>query len=95
MTYELPVLYSKTSAYHRRNVREQYIAEQDGLCYWCKEPLTGKPPKSITSKKIEWRYFPPYFLKNPIHLQHDHTTDLTEGAVHALCNAVMWIYAGR
>jgi hypothetical protein len=34
-------------------------------------------------------------LKSPIHLQHDHDTGLTEGAVHAYCNAVLWQYEGR
>jgi hypothetical protein len=39
--------------------------------------------------------FPPNFLKYPVHLQHNHDTDMTEGAVHARCNAVMWQYHGR
>lgn len=34
-------------------------------------------------------------LRYPVHLQHNHDTGMTEGAVHARCNAVMWQYLGR
>ena len=95
MQYKLPILYSQATSKERRLVREQYVTEQDGLCYWCKSPLHSKPTADITSKKINWELFPPFFLKHPIHLQHDHASDLTEGAVHAYCNAVMWQYHGR
>jgi len=44
---------------------------------------------------INLKLFPPGFLKNPVHLQHNHDSDLTEGAVHAKCNGVMWQYHGR
>lgn len=95
MRIEVPTSYSKLTAAQRRQVREQYTIDQRGECLFCKQPLAGKPPRSVTSLKINWRYFPPGFLKNPIHLQHDHTTDQTEGAVHAYCNAVMWQYHNR
>ena len=39
--------------------------------------------------------FPQNFLQYPIHLQHNHDTGMTEGAVHNYCNAVMWQYEGR
>ena len=95
MIYKLPVLYSRATPSQRREVREQHVREQNGLCYWCNCSLDDSPPKEITSKKINWRLFPPHFLKHPVHLQHDHSSDLTEGAVHAICNAVMWQYHGR
>jgi hypothetical protein len=95
MKYKLPVLYSKMDWKDRRAVREQYIEEQNKICYWCKESLDADPPKHIKDKKINWKLFPPNFLRHPIHLQHDHSSDLTEGAVHARCNAVMWQYHGR
>lgn len=95
MQYKLPVLYSQMDWRDRRAVREQYIKEQNGMCMFCKCDLNGPVPKSVTSKKINWQLFPPNFLKYPVHLQHDHDTDLTEGAVHAYCNAVMWQYYGR
>jgi len=95
MDFDLPVKYSKTSAANRKLVREQYVKEQNGLCYWCEMPLRSPPPTCITDKKIVWSFFPPNFLKHPIHLQHNHGTDLTEGAVHAYCNAVLWQYFSR
>ena len=95
MKYKLPILYSKANARERRAVREQYVQEQNGLCYWCQQPLSGDPPQHIKNKKINWRLFPPNFLRYPVHLQHDHKTDLTEGAVHARCNAYMWQVHGR
>lgn len=94
--YKLPVYYSRIPDWKtRKEVREQYIQEQNGLCYWCNQPLDGEPPDSIKNKKINWKLFPPNFTKHPVHLQHDHNTDLTEGAVHARCNAYMWEYHGR
>lgn len=95
MSSQQPVSYSKLTPAKRKQVREQYVADQGGLCYWCKQPLDRQPLQEVKSKKIDWRLFPPNFLKYPVHLQHDHYTDLTEGAVHAYCNAVMWQYYGR
>lgn len=94
-TYPLPLRYSKLTPLQRREVRMQYIMEQNGLCLWCKEKLTKPPAKSIQEKEIDWNLFPENFRSFPIHLQHNHETDLTEGAVHALCNAVMWQYHRR
>ena len=76
----------------RRLLREQYILEQDNKCFYCKEDIRQPPPKRITDKTINWDLFPDNFLKYPVHLQHNHTTGLTEGAVHSYCNAVMWQY---
>ena len=93
--FKLPINYEKLSRAKRAAVREQYIDDQKGDCYWCKEPLTDDPPKEITDKPITWSKFPKNFLEHPVHLQHDHMTGLTEGAVHAYCNAVLWEYHGR
>ena len=93
--YNLPVAYSTISSYQRKQVREQYVREQDGKCYWCMENLTGEPRADIIARKINLKLFPPNFLKYPVHLQHNHDTDMTEGAVHARCNAVMWQYHRR
>lgn len=79
----------------RKTLREAYVKHQEGLCYWCKEPLAKKPPERITNLYIRWESFPPNFLRHPVHLQHNHDTGMTEGAVHAYCNAVMWQYYGR
>lgn len=95
MKMKLPVEYSKLTPQRRRMAREQYYAEQKGLCMYCNELLSEDPPERVTSKKINWKLFPPNFLKHPIHLQHNHDTDMTEGTVHAYCNAVLWQYHGR
>lgn len=95
LKYSLPVDYGSLSWSERKKVREQYIEEQDGKCFFCDCDLKEPPPKEVTDREIIWSYFPPQFLKYPVHLQHDHTTGLTEGAVHAYCNAVMWQHHGR
>jgi len=89
---KLPVKYSEIDSKIRRKVREQYVKNQNGKCFWCKCSLHESPPEFIKKYKIDWKLFPSNFLKYPIHLQHDHFTGMTEGAVHAYCNAVMWQY---
>jgi len=94
---ELPTEYSKLDwkKGEKAIVRNQYIKEQNGLCYYCKTSLKLGPPTEITDKEINWNLFPEGFLNAPVHLQHNHDTDMTEGAVHAYCNAVLWQYEGR
>jgi len=91
-TFNLPVDYDNLSSRDRKLVREQYIQEQNGLCWWCNNPLNSNPSKEVQSKRVNWNLFPVGFKLHPIHLQHNHDTGLTEGAVHMLCNAVMWQY---
>lgn len=93
----LPVKYSTLNQREGEKaiVRNEYIKLQNGLCYYCNLPLLGNPPKQITDKNINWKLFPPNFLKYPMHLHHNHETDMTEGAVHAYCNAVLWQYEGK
>ncbi len=86
--------YSKLTPSERRELRLAYISAQNNKCFYCGESLSEEPPKRITDKPIKWSLFPDNFLKYPIHLQHNHQTDMTEGAVHAYCNAVMWQYEG-
>lgn len=95
MKYNLPVNYDSLTALERRLVREQYVIEQNSLCMFCHYDLRGNPPIEVTEKSIDMKLFPKNFLRWPIHLQHDHNTGLTEGAVHAYCNAVMWQYYGK
>lgn len=90
-----PVDYTKLDWRERRRVREQYIKDQDGLCAHCGKSLNEQPPKEILSKPINWSLFPPNFLRYRVHLQHNHKTGMTEGAVHSYCNAVLWQYHGR
>ena len=69
MNYNLPVDYTKLNWAERRQVREQYIKEQDRKCYYCGCSLDEPAPKHITEKKINWKLFPKNFLKYPIHLR--------------------------
>jgi len=94
-TFNLPVEYDNICSQEKKMVREQYIKEQNNLCWHCGEDLLSDAPERITEKKINLQIFPPGFLQHPIHLQHDHDTGLTEGAVHAYCNAVLWQYHGK
>lgn len=92
---KLPVDYRNLLPSEKRDVRNEYVFLQEGKCMYCHSELDKEPPKNITEKKIKWSLFPANFLKYPVHLQHNHKTGLTEGAVHAYCNAVMWQYEGR
>lgn len=90
----LPINYNEATAAIRRAVRLEYVQRQGGNCYWCKCPLSVGPPERV-KLPIDWSLFPPNFLRYPVHLQHNHDTGETEGAVHAYCNAVMWQHHGR
>lgn len=87
---KLPVDYTQLNPKEKKLIREEYIKTQQGKCMYCGEDIYKYAPKHITDKKIDWSLFPVNFLKYPIHLQHNHTTGMTEGAVHNYCNAVLW-----
>jgi hypothetical protein len=92
---KLPIDYRTATWQERKKAREQYVKLQENKCYYCGGVLSETPPEKIKSKKINWKLFPPNFLKYPIHLHHSHDTGKTIGAVHALCNAVLWQYEGE
>ena len=92
---ELPVNYGAIDQATRRAVREAYVQHQGGNCHYCNGPLASPPPADVKARKIQWTAFPPQFLKYPVHLHYSHETGLTIGAVHALCNAVLWQYHGE
>lgn len=92
--YPLPMKYDLLTREQKREVREQYIREQSNLCWFCKQPLDLDPPADVLSKPLNMSLFPSNFLVYPVHLQHSHVTGLTEGAVHAYCNGVLWQYHG-
>ncbi len=93
--FALPVNYNALLWQERKAVRLQYIEEQKGVCYYCGHPLNKEAPPKIKKKKINLGLFPANFMQYPIHLQHNHDTGMTEGAVHNYCNAVMWEYDGQ
>lgn len=92
---KLPVNYNEIHPSQRMMVREAYVIIQKNLCYHCNTPLTGSPPKEVTSRHINKKLFPVGFFKWPVHLHHDHNTGMTIGAVHNYCNAVLWQYHGE
>jgi len=94
---DLPKDYTKLSQTERREIRLIYAEIQNNTCIHCKESLDLPPTPEILAKEINWNLFPggKNFLNYPVHLQHSHYTGMTEGAVHAYCNAVMWQYEGR
>jgi hypothetical protein len=92
---KLPIDYTKAHWTVRKEARLQYIKEQYGLCWFCKQQLTKEPSKEVSILRINERLFPKNFFSFPIHLHHDHKTGLTIGAVHAKCNAVLWQYHGE
>jgi hypothetical protein len=60
-----------------------------------KGPSTYDPSVNDKAPKIDASLFPPTMFKYPVHLHHNHVTGMTIGAVHALCNAVLWQYLGE
>ena len=66
MDYKLPVNYTKLHWIKRKEVRLQYIKEQNNICMYCGRSLSKPPPKYIIDKKIDWDNFPKNFLDYPI-----------------------------
>jgi hypothetical protein len=90
-----PQNYHSLTYPERKQLRLRYVEAQGGNCRFCKAPLAGPPPAWVKRKRINWDLFPEGFLRWPVHLHHDHQTGMTIGAVHALCNAVLWCYHGE
>lgn len=92
----LPVNYDKLHYTQRRVVRNQYVEEQGGRCYYCDALLTSSPRDDVVNQlEIDRELFPENFFDYPVHLHHDHQTGMTIGAVHNYCNAVLWQYHGE
>lgn len=92
---KLPINYKESHWTVRKQAREQYYTEQGGKCWFCGEDLSGAPREDILRKPINYKLFPKSMFDYPVHLHHDHKTQLTIGAVHAKCNAVLWQYYGK
>ena len=88
----IPAKYSSLTQVERRKIRERYCKLQNDNCYYCNSSLESDPLAHIQQKYINMKLFPKGFLNHPIHLHHSHKTDLTLGAVHARCNAILWQY---
>jgi hypothetical protein len=92
---KLPARYSKLTPFEKKEVKAMYKEYQNGKCYYCKGDLKQNPPDEVANKKVKPYLYPNGFFDNPVHLHHDHNTDLTYGIVHAYCNAVLWEYHGE
>lgn len=92
MPFTLPVDYTLLTTKQRRIVRELYRQQQKNKCCFCNGILDKPITKEIY---IDKSLFPPGFFNNPIHLHHNHKTDMTIGALHAKCNAILWQYFGE
>lgn len=92
---KLPVRYDALTSQQKRMVREAYCTLQGDLCLWCRAPLSGPPAPDQLVRPVDPRLFPRGFFRYSVHLQHSHVTGMTEGAVHAHCNAIMWQYYGK
>ena len=92
---KLPVRYSQLTPQVRWQIRMEYRERQKDLCWFCHKDLNSFPATKIAELPIDKTLFPPEFFNYPVHLHHDHTTDLTLGAVHAHCNAILWQYHGE
>jgi hypothetical protein len=91
----LPAVYKDLSVIQRRTVRREYMRLQHWSCMFCGHSLFSDAPQELKDLPIDWDLFPPGFLDYDTHLQHNHQTGLTEGAVHSFCNAFMWNYYRR
>lgn len=92
---KIPAEYDRLTPAQRRATREEYARRQDGKCWYCQAPLAGKPRADVRSLKLNQKRFPKGFFENGNHLHHSHATGMTIGAVHAVCNAVLWSYHGE
>jgi len=61
MNYTLPIDYTTLTQDQRTDVRNQYVREQNELCYYCKGSLNESPPKNITDMEINWVLFLQHF----------------------------------
>ena len=92
---DLPVNYETLPPEQRRQVREEYVKQQNNYCCHCGASLSGKPDPQIREYRVDKSLFPKGFFRWPIHLHHCHNTGMTLGAVHNYCNAVLWQYYGE
>lgn len=90
-----PQRYRDLNISQKQELRDQYVDYFRGRCVYCDRQLDDEPHKFVcqSADEIEWDALPggkEGFLKNPVHLHHDHETGLTLGPVHAQCNAHSW-----
>ena len=67
---KLPINYNELDYKQRSLVRSQYIKNQKGLCYYCKENLQNPASDDVMGKSIKKQLFPVDFFKLPVHLHY-------------------------
>ncbi len=92
---KFPQRYRDLNSNQRRKLRDEYIEYFNGRCMYCDELLDDEPHEFVrqSADQIDWDDLAggkEGFLKNPVHLHHDHQTGLTLAAIHAMCNAHSW-----
>jgi len=92
---KLPVHYDSLNPVNKKIVREEYIRRQGGKCHYCKSPLDGYPSERVLQVELTPSLFPRGFFTHKIHLHHNHETGMTIGAVHNVCNAILFEYYGE
>ena len=92
---KLPVKYDEIPVNKKYIIRNAYVKEQDGKCFYCEGDLKEEPSDDIKCLEITPRLYPQGFFNHPVHLHHCHKTGMTLGAVHNYCNAVLWEYHGE
>lgn len=91
----LPVKYDDLTSEERKRVREQYWVNQKGLCCHCDSRLDSSPSSEVAKTMIDTSLFPTGFFNYPVHLHHSHKTGYTIGAIHNVCNAILFQYFGE
>ncbi|MDX1406389.1 MAG: sigma factor-like helix-turn-helix DNA-binding protein [Woeseiaceae bacterium] len=92
---KFPQRYRDLNYNQRRKLCDEYVEYFKGRCPYCNELLDNEPHEFVrqSADEIDWDTLPggkEGFLKNPVHLHHDHKTGLALAAVHAMCNAHSW-----
>ena len=92
---KLPIKYDEAHWSVRREAREAYAELQKGKCWHCRASLNREPTEAVQSSYINEALFPKGMFQYPIHLHHSRVDGLKIGALHARCNAWLWVYKNQ
>lgn len=92
---QIPIMYNIASVRERRSARIEHRRQQNHKCWYCDANLDDLPPDRILDMDLGLHLFPRGFFRNREHLHHDHKTGMSVGAVHSVCNAILWQYHGE
>lgn len=92
---KLPINYADANWQQRKQARLEYIKLQKNICWYCRCTLLENAREDVVKIPINKKLFPATMFQYPVHLHHDHDSGLTIGAVHNICNVVLWQYHGK